>query len=39
MQFLKLWKAFTPIGTPPTVDVTRGEGLYRHASPQVVCPS
>lgn len=32
MPFLKPWKAFTPIGARPTVDVTRGESLYRHVS-------
>ena len=38
MPFLKPWKAFTPIGARPTVDVTRGESLYRHVSRHVgVC--
>ena len=35
MPFLKPWKAFTPIGTPPTVDVTRGRSLWGPVFPQL----
>lgn len=35
MPFLKPWRAFTPIGTPSTVDVTRGRSLWAQAFPQL----